>query len=406
MARASSPAEIQEYDLNTAREVRRREDSDLEESVYMAVSGRHTELPLKGYDTIFTSFAALKTSQTERNPGRQYYCCPKGMSDPDRCAFWYWADDPMFSRLRVSASSPATPSSSPAFESNLSPNAHHSPPTTPRKRGFEPSLSSPELTPSQKRMKIIQEALRETTTSPPASTPGQASTTSRRSQKRLGDIREALSPSNPSKISQPADNSPGPGRRPSGYSASTSRSQSPDRASMSIQPLDSAHHEGSDGEEDAALWALVTPPDSSLEIGCLSNEPGINVGNVHSREQNAEPTHATPRWRGRDPEDPFDDSVSRSQFTNSSSSSNPYVLASTSLQRPTSLSADTISSVISSLSDIPGYVQKLERKVVAAERSNTAKAKRIQDLEQEVGRLQEENGALQKSLNASKFKGR
>jgi len=321
----------------------------------------------------------------------------------------------MFKRLRESSNSTATPSSSPAFSSNSSPHTHHVPPTTPRKRDFQASLSSPELTPSQKRTKIMQEALRESTTPPDASASRQTLTASQRSQKRLDDIKQALSPNKqPSNISQlvgnHSDNTsvqhgslscPRSGQ----YSASTSYGQSSDSLSTSIQPTNSIDQENADEKEDASLWALLTPPSSSLEIGSLPDEHGINVGNVSSTDNNVDPIAMAWRWRSGDPENPFDDSVLRKQATNSTSTSNPSVSASTSLQHSTSLSADTASSLISSLSGIPDYMRKLERKVIAAEKGNKAKAKRVHDLEQEVGRLQEEKRALQESY-ASKSKGR
>lgn len=77
--------------------------------------------------------AALKTSHTAANPNRRFYCCPLDRSDPQRCSFFLWADQPL-----------ATPPSSPKKRSP----AEH---------------STPEA--KQKRRKLIEEAL------PPSSLP-------------------------------------------------------------------------------------------------------------------------------------------------------------------------------------------------------------------------------------------
>jgi len=48
---------------------------------------------------------------------------------------------------------------------------------------------------------------------------------------------------------------------------------------------------------------------------------------------------------------------------------------------PSNLNADQIQSVISSLIAVPEYVKKLERKLLALQKSNESKARRIKELE-------------------------
>ncbi|KAF8070606.1 hypothetical protein FPV67DRAFT_1030409 [Lyophyllum atratum] len=213
--------------------------------------------------------AAHRISQSEKNPGRPYYCCPKSMSDPNRCPFWYWADDPMFKHKPQSSTSIATPSPSPAFPSSSNPRTHNVAPTTPRKRGFQPSLDSPGLTPSQKRTRLMEEAFRGSSPPPPVGTPGRT-LTPQTSQKRLDDIKEALSPTKPPNNFQP-------GIGVDDASPSRPRTTQPSSLTSRGQPSDRLPHESSDTDEDAALWALVTPPSSSLELGSLSDEHGINM---------------------------------------------------------------------------------------------------------------------------------
>lgn len=71
----------------------------------------------------------------------------------------------------------------------------------------------------------------------------------------------------------------------------------------------------------------------------------------------------------------------------STSESTPSMFASALLLDSASLSVEKIASLISLVNTIPDYVRKLERKLVAAERSNHAKAKRISDLELDIERF-------------------
>jgi len=105
--------------------------------------------------------AAIRTSHTPQNPGRQFYCCPKDRGDADHCKFFAWVDDPIFRHGQP----PSTTSESPQTMLSQT-QATPATPTTPRKRTIHPtSLPTPGLSPSQKRIKIMEEALAEHPTS-------------------------------------------------------------------------------------------------------------------------------------------------------------------------------------------------------------------------------------------------
>ncbi|KAG5648578.1 hypothetical protein DXG03_003189 [Asterophora parasitica] len=268
------------------------------------------------------------------------------------------------------------------------------------------------MTPSQKRVKLMEEALRDVTPESQTQSTGQAFTPSQGSG-RLNAIEEALT------LSQPRHNSEmsSPSRNPTALLSSPSHPRNPKTScgepSHILLPmaLPADTHKDSDDEEEA-LWAqLATPPTTSSPLieSPILDRHLPRVGNSTSAvQENATVTKGEPsHWRSDDPENPFDDSFPQSQATNSTSMSNPYVAASTNLSPRESpgLSADWIASTISGLNDIPEYLRKLERKALAAERSNIAKARRIANLEERVERLEEENEALKKSQNAYKSSG-
>ncbi|RDB24917.1 hypothetical protein Hypma_007738 [Hypsizygus marmoreus] len=285
-----------------------------------------------------------------------------------------------------SSQQPSSTAKDPPLSPPPSSPATTAPPTTPRKRGFQPSsdLSSPELTPSQKRTKLIKEALSGTSTPPQTPSrmrqPEASPSRSQRSQRRLEDIQLGLSSRrsrSPVRINTQHDT-----LNPS-QSGDSSRSltlSQPSNYKTSLQTVNTNYKapDDDDDDDDAALWAQVTPPPSdSAELGPLSDEHGRNAGTVLFASEKGR-LH----WQHDDPDNLFDET--QSQVTNSTSRSHPYCVPSTELS--TELSADTISTLLDRMDGIPDYVRKLERKKIAAEKSNEAKAKRIAELEKEVER--------------------
>ncbi|KAG6918525.1 hypothetical protein DXG01_013615 [Tephrocybe rancida] len=309
-----------------------------------------------------------------------------------------WADDPMFKRhdATIGSTSIQSPTSSQAYDA---------PPTTPsRKRSSQSSFDSPELTPSQKRMKLIEEALRtpskasrsheKLSNSIPSSTP--------RSQARLQAIQLGLTPKKDSNLSTQPNHviSTSTLGRPSPTPIVTiSHVISGGRALQPLAANDS--NKQSDVEEDAELWDRVTPPPPvSYDVDELGTHPvGTVVSRKASRETVAEPSRLN--WRDDDLENPFGQYDTFSQVSNSTTKSNPYVSAPSHGDTPSKQTSESMSSIIRSPDNIPQYVEKLERRLLASEKSNTAKAKRIFELEVTIERLQEENEVLRGSSGLS-----
>ncbi|KAG6833540.1 hypothetical protein H0H87_005191 [Tephrocybe sp. NHM501043] len=303
-----------------------------------------------------------------------------------------------------------------------SPSFLHSPPTsqapliTPsRKRVFHPSQDSPDLTPSQKRLKLIQDAL-STPSKPPQlqqqSMSLMSSSTPPRSQERLKNIQLALSstkglgwqeaPSTPSKPSYPQerpsnsrssstpshrrlediqmDLTPGKDSKPDSVgrpSPTPAQTISHTTHQQSGTPTASNFSGKVNGKEDpdAELWGSVTPSSDGV-TGVVSIKNDL-------QETVVGPSRVS--WRSDDVENPFD-SVTRSQLSNSTTKPDLYVYATAPLNVTPIQSSQTIKTMIRNMEDIPRYVEKLERKLLALERSNNAKALRISKLEELIER--------------------
>ncbi|KAG5654391.1 hypothetical protein H0H81_003215 [Sphagnurus paluster] len=248
-------------------------------------------------------------------------------------------------------------------------------------------------------MKLIEEALRETPSPTQSRTSAPPSTPSGGSQKRLDDIRHALTPFKPSPVLEMETSS-----RRDNITVSQSSwgcSQAPGSSSIFNRPITSSRSTGNieaDDSDEEALWAA-----SDLSQAPL-NEPPSTIPYLPPTTQGVDSgSSGSSYWRTDDPENPFDDSIALSQVSNSTSASSPYVPAPTSSSN-TGHSAESIASMISGLNSIPDYLRKLERRLVAADRANVAKAKRIATLEEEVQRLQEVNRRLENSLSVSKMR--
>lgn len=207
---------------------------------------------------------------------------------------------------------------SPSRPSEPHPTVHRgtTPPATPKKRTFQPSTTpSPDLTPSQKRTKIIQEALAGTSTASKSSQPKEpgSSPARFRSQKRLKDIQLALSPSrnatkNPPDVKIEVEPSTlFRSEHPSGITShqQPSGSSSKNTNTLSTGTASRSHSVQGNDDDDEALWTLLTPPSSSQDLGSLSGEHCINPGTVPHASEDEKPDDILPEagpsnWRSDD----------------------------------------------------------------------------------------------------------
>lgn len=226
-----------------------------------------------------------------------------------------WADDPIFKHRKI-PSSQATPSSPPSSSQlPISSTQVSTPPTTPSlKRSYDASTASqqPPMTPSQKRLKIMEDALSKTPTQRyPASTQRAPSTPDSNSKKRrLSQIETALSSSsknlNTLQHESPSNtNHYVPEIQPLPRKTIQKPIPHSDRAALSPVEEISDHQveTKSETDEDAKLWALVTPPSSSQELEPPSEERGNNVGPITSSSQKgkARAKEDGIHWRSNDP---------------------------------------------------------------------------------------------------------
>lgn len=130
-------------------------------------------------------------------------------------------------------------------------------PLTPKRRRNDQASLPTELTPSQKRLKIMQEALSATPSSTPSSSP------SRGSQKRLQDIQLGLS-----------------GRKLETQNITFGEMNTP------LKPQEKPGTT-SDGDSDEALWGTQSSSGSSKEIDRVAGDPGRHTekeSGLHSKD--------------------------------------------------------------------------------------------------------------------------
>ncbi|ESK96557.1 topoisomerase iii alpha [Moniliophthora roreri MCA 2997] len=81
--------------------------------------------------------AARRTSRTDSNPGRDFYCCTKDRDDSDRCKFFKWVDE-----LNLPGSNPQPLLSQSPQKRPLDPESAEPPISTPKRPRVIPSQSS------------------------------------------------------------------------------------------------------------------------------------------------------------------------------------------------------------------------------------------------------------------------
>ncbi|KII92825.1 hypothetical protein PLICRDRAFT_37618 [Plicaturopsis crispa FD-325 SS-3] len=403
----------------------------------MASQGSHTHkaTPI-GEDGIVRCYehsvkARKATSYTASNPGREFYTCCKDRDDPERCNFFYWADNPIFhaiSNIKPPISPPSSPPNTPSqkqrAEQSRSPNTSGA---RQLKRNHSPSPSP--LTPSQKRLAAIEAALKECASAAPGAQSSSAGLTPH--EKRLADIQAGLSgrpisPSTPPPkprdndinedivMSTPRKNN---GSQPVAGSSSSQHSL-PDSESANRTPkrqrlMDSPDTQTSDHDGSQMLH---TPPRSlhktngtsqSSQGGSFAPPESPTKGKGKEREQ----PNTSGQWPGiqDDPENPFRGGAaakhnSSQQSTEGSSRAAPPPLRAAfdltaSSNEPT---ADSLADMLEDMAAFPAYIRKLERRRLAAEKSSDAKTRRIGELEAENQSLKTKLRVMEETISALK----
>ncbi|KAF8160787.1 hypothetical protein B0H34DRAFT_698062 [Crassisporium funariophilum] len=306
--------------------------------------------------------AQLKTSHTPANPNRAFYGCAKPGASRDQCSFFHWADQrpPQPSQDR---GYPPTPQSATSHGTILRHHESSSSPT-PMRSSVKRTSSNidgeggnvPAPSSTQKRLKIIEAALAE------------SSSSGQRSQA----VKDDLFISSPNLSNDIADDDL---FAPEHQDAVLS---SPPGLNLSVPRAPSVRHNSLTGNNNITgdSWFPVTPP--------RSTQKPINVRQASPTRSQVSMSENSNTSRGRIgipcedsasffPAPPLDVGFS-SQTTLASDDDGE-------------LSADVVSSMIGRLGDIPEYIRKIESRKTAAEKSNDAKNKKIAHLKTEVERL-------------------
>ncbi|KAG1832508.1 hypothetical protein EV424DRAFT_1369021 [Suillus variegatus] len=338
--------------------------------------------------------AIRRTSQTSSNPNREFYTCSRSIQS-ERCRFFYWVDDPIFSPQQHSSVSPSVSASS-------------RPPPSQRQRAESArTLSTPQKSP-RKRMADIAAALHEpeleATSAPQYGSPQQNATAindrtrsflfgSQSSQaSTIGDWEET------SPEDDPEQNSP-------------SRSVDQSLRNIDQRTPKKPRVASVDQRSGVQIPFPLTPPQTSrrrvdnpdqsiFETDFFPQTPTRNKGKERENSGGEQTTSGT---NARIP----------SAFENGSSSFKREVPAHTSkpLERTSSnpfivdqTTGESIASHLEALDALksPSYIRKMEKKLSALDQSNKFKAKYLEDLkaakaeaESENARLIAENAGLQ-----------
>ncbi|KAF9469936.1 hypothetical protein BDZ94DRAFT_43541 [Collybia nuda] len=326
--------------------------------------------------------ASLRTSNTTHNPGRLFYCCSKDMDDPDRCQFFYWADDPIFKReFPISQ----VMSSSPSSQQRTVGVWISTPPTTPSPKRKYPTSQQSSITSSQNRLRIMEDALSKSPTRRNDVSCQRLSSTPESKRQRLVQIESVLSSTSktPHSLQRPENSNK------SNYDVNEPQlfqnlARTPTKGYPTLPPSNQTTGHSSDMKRETdvntKLWTLGIPANSFQELETCVEKVDSNVKPTVSSPRGKPSTEAdNTHWRPDDPDNPFEDSG----FSNPDPDSSMYL----------------ISSLLNHLDAISDYLQRLERQKVAAEKSNQAKANKIFELEQEVARLKLNEQELEKTIN-------
>ncbi|KZT26667.1 hypothetical protein NEOLEDRAFT_1177263 [Neolentinus lepideus HHB14362 ss-1] len=159
--------------------------------------------------------AAKRTSRTPANPNRDFYSCTKFSSDPNKCKFWLWADNPIIAN-HPARRQPTTPSQS-------QPDSQFSSPAIPYASPASQHAPMPPATPTRTRVANVN----------PPRTPS----TPRGRESRLKDIQTALevaAPTPPPSSASPPPAPPSSSKKPDSEDEIAAEDE-PERASAAIQ---------------------------------------------------------------------------------------------------------------------------------------------------------------------------
>ncbi|KAG1746207.1 hypothetical protein EDB19DRAFT_1691212 [Suillus lakei] len=339
--------------------------------------------------------AVIKTSQTPKNPNREFYACSRSIQS-ERCKFFFWVDDPIFSR----------PQNIPVPHPASAPAPSRPPPSQRQRAESARALGTPQKSP-RKRIADIEAALNslepQTPSTPPQSSPQQnvTATNGRTSSFLFGSQSSQASTNGDwEEILTEVD------QEQSGSSRST------DQSFGSLDPRTPKKLRFTPVEQQSDVQVPLTPPqtirrraDGSSGQGIFYTDfPQTPIRNKGKERENSGGEQTTsgvnapvpgPSESGRSTLERATNAPARTPNTLQRTSSNPFIVDQT--------VGESIASHLESLVALqsPDYIRKMEKKVNALEQSNKVKAKYLDDLraakadaESGNARLTEENAGL------------
>ncbi|KAI0055155.1 hypothetical protein BV25DRAFT_1833371 [Artomyces pyxidatus] len=311
--------------------------------------------------------AVRRTSTKARSAGRVFWTCHLFSEHPQNCKFFKWDED-----LPPHHDSPnPTPASSHAHQPT------QTQPTTPASQGrFTPR------TPTSSRVPVSAAPSSKRALSPDPITPSKRlcfAPGGSQPSPRLDPEMQAARRRRYCELIAAAR------REPDGESAPSSSTNSTDTA-IEEGP---AHEKWAEAQQDNPFFVAsqtMTPPGSSPQsrFWLSGRREATPSSPSMGREKGKGKEHDLSALTPSQSMAPLIPTPSSSQRTDASDSGK--------------VTADSIAGVLDTLSHIPAYVGKLERRVVALERSNDVKTKHIATLEAQVAKAKQEKAQLEQAL--------
>ncbi|KIP08399.1 hypothetical protein PHLGIDRAFT_380566 [Phlebiopsis gigantea 11061_1 CR5-6] len=341
--------------------------------------------------------ADLKTSNTEKNPEREFYTCARPRSDPERCNFFLWANE-VCTTTAEKGEGEVQPQSTPSTWS-LSPRST-----------YAPSPSSIVLDSSQQsQLAACEDSIYAT----PLDSEGS-------SEQHYPRPRTAIRTAPDVSISLASGSSPyhlSPnthiGSNATGSSSPVHLSSLPAARPPAVEHVDKEEYNtgdipasmfdrtpskgGSTPEEVETAGALSSLPVASASTAPATRSERRNIHNPYAHSAGNPDMHKTAKLTSPRAGGTPSKWNSRKQMDCVSSLSliplrerDPHAVP------PPNMipSADTVAAHLEALSKLPSYIRKLERRQAASEKSIRMKSRRVAELEEEVRRLSAENTRL------------
>lgn len=338
--------------------------------------------------------ALFLTSKTRANPNREFYCCSKDREDKARCRFWSdylcqslhicliltpcaeWQDELEKATQPPPQSQAQMPSQPTPSQRQRADIARGSMTPSPKKRSQSPGSS--QMTPSQKRLADIEAALGESGVDPGK-------------QKRLADIEAGLESA--SQVHPPPQTVSGSDDDDVFYSTVSPSESRSTHVHIHIPPPDAPRtpkRQRLDRDASSNSSLLMTPPRTDgRELRNVFTDCSPESPLKRKRKEMEDDEGEMSQWQKimGDHDSPYHERAAALRGASQSGSFQTVPTSSQTTDVPSKATPESIKTLISDLSStLPAYIAKLERRQFASEKSNEAKARKIEELQKEINR--------------------